>query len=143
MHPGLYFRTQQGDATIFGVTGPSITRWYTKVGEERVKSGKGSLFLGLSIGINTATPEESVQNNITIGACYVDEIGACGGITGDSIPGRGIGPVRPCAGVAVGDGLQVTSGPSYSVNLLYAINNWFARYLGGKMPAERRSVCCS
>jgi hypothetical protein len=102
--------TQQGGDTIFGPAFPSATKWYAKADENKVKLNKGALFLGLSIGVNTATPQESVENNVVIGGCYVDEIGGRAGVSGDATRWHGIGPLRPYAAAAVGDGFQVESG---------------------------------
>ena len=96
-----------------------------------LKGYKASTFLGLSAGINTATLSESLQNNVTMGGCYADAVGACVGFTGQITPGKGMGPVRPYVGaVLAGGGLQAQFGPSWSWDFSQAVNNLVYKYTG-------------
>jgi hypothetical protein len=121
--------TLQGSSIIASLSGFSFTRWFSSAPGEPVRFNKGSLFLGLSIGVNSATPQEPVQNNTVTGGCVVVEIGGCAGASGN-VTGSGLGPVRPYAGVAAGDGFQVEGERSYSYDVAQGINNFFAQYVG-------------
>jgi hypothetical protein len=117
--------TIQGGDMILSASGFSVTKWFSADGG-MVRLNKGSLFAGASLGVNFATPEESIRNNTVGGACVVDGIGVCAGASGNVNGSRGLGPIRPYAAVAVGDGFQAQGGRSYSFDLSAAVDNFFA-----------------
>lgn len=117
----LSLTLQDGDL-IVGASTWSYAKSTSAPEEPKLTGYNKSMFGGVSVGINAATLNESLQNDVTVGGCYADGIGGCGGITAQVTPGKGIGPVRPYADVVIlGGGLQAQTGPSWS----WDASRWF------------------
>jgi hypothetical protein len=99
----------QGGQFMFSAQEFSFTRIFSS-------SFKPSLYVGISLGINTTTPAESVHNNRIFGAAVADGLG--GGVGASGYVGQnGLGPVRPYAYGTVGAGFQVTGGEDQTWDL--------------------------
>jgi hypothetical protein len=104
----------QGGQLIFTLEEWSLTRIFSA-------KFKPSLYAGISVGVNLATPAESIENNRVFGGSYADGVGGGAGATGFE-SAKGLGPVRPYAHGTVGAEWNVTGGfdQSWDVNMLIA-----------------------
>jgi hypothetical protein len=98
----------QGSSLYASVQGFSITRSFEK-------KLTPSYFIGWSVGVNSATSQEAMQNNLTFGGCYADGVGGCAGVS-TNVSSRGPSGLRPYGGVTIGAGFQAGGGPDHTWN---------------------------
>jgi hypothetical protein len=93
---GCISATIQGNQLIVSSSFPTLTFWRHP-----------SDFLGINMGVTTATPQETEANNRSIGGGLISPDGVGGGGMGSAHEGRnGLGPVHIYGFITFGEGVQ-------------------------------------